>query len=657
MNRKNILTLIVSFLLLPLYSWADTKDELWKTIELDTFPYNYQYKYEKKTADKMLEELNLHLKTNSEDHDYELKTTLLYQALAGNKNKVDSLIKVSKLSSSPNTNELLATQLFIDWLSCDQYPDTKECQEKLKALQTFLRNNYITEDVNEAMKWHWINKMVTDSVLIDRESKDFIYTPQLDEKDNLPEYKGAVLSTHRFQNSTNVLISDGYNEPIRLFELDKKGKWKNITKEAHLDSIPGGQRMYAVDINNDGLQDIFIVRKMSSGRLFYLYPTLLVNQGDGTYLNLGKDIGFNVPQRANCACFLDANGDGRLDIFVGNENYGSQLYIQTDSLQFVESANQYGLITKPYKIRDCVAIDVNHDNQLDLLLSTYNYSNYAYIHETIGDKFPFFIDKAKDYNFFAPYKGGHFLVGDYNGNQNTNVIANTDHSTNDRDVISNILSGTYGPDEFPIMWNLENFNSTNTLEQYPLLTYSNTYLNIDKGNSRPYILFGGGKNWDEYYPLTFYQFLDDHYFYQLMKLKHQPNFVSSMTITPSIKTQQPVIWMKGGYVNSALKNNIATYLQNGNEGQFYRIQLIGKYRKDALGSKITLTTEDAKGKPTKRTRVIQITDSQGGGAGQEIWYLPQDSKIHSIEILWTDQKSQTFIPKKIKNNTITIIQE
>jgi hypothetical protein len=657
MNRKNILTLIVSVLLLPFSAWSNNSDDLWKTIELDTFPYNYQYKYEKITADKMLEELNMHLNPKSEDYDLVLKTTMIYQALAGNKSKVDSLIQVSKSYYSPTTKELIATQEFIDWLSCEQYPETKECQIKLKALQTFLRNNSISEDPNEAMKWHWINKMITDSVLIDRESKDFIYSPQLDEKDNLPEYNGAVLATNRFQNSNNILVSNGYHEPIKLFEQDKNGKWKNITHEAKLDSIPGGQRMYSVDINNDGLQDIFIVRKMSSGRPTFLYPSLLINQGNGTYLNLGKDVGFNIPQRANCACFLDANDDGKLDIFVGNENYGSQLYIQNKNLEFKESANQYGIVTKPYRIKDCVALDVNKDKHSDILLSTYNFTNYAYVYEKIEDKFPFFIDRAQEFNFFTPYKGGHFLVGDYNGDQKINVISNTDHSTNDKDVVFNILSGTYGPDEFPIMWTLDSFNLNNTVEQYPLLTYSNTFLNIDKGDSRPYILFGGGKNWDEYYPLTFYQFLDDHYFYQLMKLKHQPNFVNSMTITTSVKSQQPIIWMKGGYANSTLKNNIATYLQNENEGQFYRIQLEGKYRKDALGSKITLITEDSKGKTTQRTRLIQITDSQGGGAGQDIWYLAKDCKIKSIDILWGDQKSQSYIPKKIKNNLITIIQE
>ena len=131
-----------------------------------------------------------------------------------------------------------------------------------------------------------------------------------------------------------------------------------------------------------------------------------------------------------------------------------------------------------------------------------------------------------------------------------------------------------------------------------------------------------------------------------------------MTVTPNIKNQQPVIWMKGGYANSTLKNSISTYLQNENEGEFIRIELEGNYRKDALGSKITLTTEDVNGKTKQRTRIIQVTDSQGGGAGQDIWYLSKDSKVKSIDILWGDQKSQTFIPnKKIKNNTIKIIQE
>lgn len=657
MKRNVILLVIISFLFTPIYCWSSNSDDLWKTIQQDTFPYNYQYENEKITAQKMLEELNTHLKQSSEDYYQVLKTTLIFQALAGNYNTVDSLIKISKSELSQATNELIATQQFVDWLSCEQFPETVECQQKLKTLQTFLRNNFISEDPNEAMKWHWINKMITDSVLIDRESKDFTYAPQLDNEDNLPDYNGAVLATSRSQSSTNILISNGYRAPIRLFELEKNGSWKNITTEAKLDSIPGGHRMYSVDINNDGFQDIFVVRKISSGTLSYLYPTLLVNQGDGTYLNLGKDIGFNISQKANCACFLDANEDGKLDIFVGNENYNSQLYIQKDSLQFVESANQYGIITKPYKVMDCVAIDVNEDHKLDLLLSTYNYSNYAYVYQKIDNKYSFFIDQAKDFNFFAPYKGGHFFVGDYNGDQKNNVISNTDHSSFEKDVVFNILSGSYGPDEFPVMWNLEKFNLENTAEQYPLLTYSNTYLNIDKGNDRPYILFGGGKNWDEYYPLTFYQFLDDHYFYQLMKLKHQPNYVSSMTLTPSSKTQQPVIWMKGGFANSTLKNTVTTYLQNENEGEFILIDLEGKYRKDALGTKITLTTENDLGKITQRTREIQIVDSQGKGAGQNIWYLANDNKIKSIEIVWGDKNIQSFIPKKIKNNTITIIQE
>jgi hypothetical protein len=657
MNQNILLTLIVALLFTPKLSWTSNSDELWKTIQQDTFPYNYQYDYEKTTADQMLKELKTHLQPNSPDYYEVLKTTLIFQALAGNKNNVDSLIQLNKASNSPIKNELIVTQLMIEWLTCDQFPENSDCQEKLKALQTFLRNNFISEDINEAMKWHWVSKMVTDSVLIDHKSKDFQYTTQLVATDNLPEYNGAILASNRFPNSTNIIVSNGYREAIHMFELDNKGQWKDITTEAKLDSIPGGHRIYAVDINNDRLQDIFILRKIASGRPTFLHPTLLVNQGDGTYLNLGNNNGFNIPQRSNCACFLDANQDGKLDIFVGNENYNSQLYIQNDSLQFEESAYQYGLVTKPYRIKDCVAADINQDLLLDLLLSTFEYSNYAYVYEKVNDQYHFFINNSQTYGFSTPYKGGHFLVGDYNGNQKINIISNTDHSTNDKDVVFNILAGSSGPDEFPSMWKLDSFDVNNTLDQYPLLTYSNTYLNIDKGNARPFILFGGGKNWDEYYPLTLYQFLDDHYFYQLLKLEHQPLYVSSMTVTPNIKTQQPVIWMKGGFPNSTLKNSISSYLQNENEGEFIRILLEGNYRKDALGSQISVTTEDANGKLTQRTRILQVIDSQGGGAGQDIWYLPKDSKILNIDILWGDQKNQSYVPKRIKNNMITIIQE
>lgn len=631
-----------------------SKEELWKIIQSDTFPFLYQYDAEQKVAQKMLEELSRHATPHSEDYDLTLKTVLIYQALAGNISTADSLVQIKAKINSPITNELKATKLFIEWLPCAQFADEEKCSNKTKALQNFLKNNFISASLNEAMKWHWISKMVNDSVLIDHKSNDFIYSPQLDSKDNAPAYSGSILATHRTTNSTNILVSNGYREPIQLLELNKKGKWVNVTKNAMLDSIPGGHRMYSVDINNDGYQDILILRNITPGRLQYLYPSLLINQGDGTYTDISQE--FNVPQRSTCACFLDVNNDGKLDIFLGGESYGSLLFVQGENNKFTESANALGIATRPHRITDCAAYDINHDGHKDLLLGTYNHLDFVFEFKELNQQYPFFLNKSSEYNFQQLYSTGKFLIGDYDGNQSIDIITNTDHSSNEKDVVFNILSGTNGPEEYPQMRDLDNFSNLNIQEQYPLLTYMTTAVNIDKGDARPYILFGGGKQWDELYPLTLYQFLDNHYYYQLMSLKNQPNYISSMAITSFPKTQQPVLWLKGGFVNSALKNEISTYLQAENDGKFITIHLTGKNRKDALGARITVTT-NLNGKEIKRTRIIQATDSQGNGAGQNIWYISKGTQISNIEIVWPDNKKQVIAKVDNKKLNFHIIQE
>lgn len=632
-------------------------DNLWKTIQSDTFPHQLQYSQEKITAQKMLEELSTSISNTSEDYFQSLKTVLIYQSLSGNFPVADSLIRISSRNFPERKNELTATKLFLEWLPCAQYPESDICLKKKKALRDFLKNHLITKEHNEAMKWYWIGQMLSDSVKIERKHQDFIFSPQLDTQNNPLSYNGAVVATNRNPASINLLVSNDYREPLQLFEIDKKGTWTNITKVALLDNIPGGSRLYSVDINNDGFQDIVVLRNLPPGNPAYLYPSLLMNQKDGTYRDISTEAGLNLPQRSICACFLDANEDGRLDIFLGGDRAPSLLFIQSDSNKFIESAGTFGIVTKPHKVVDCAALDINKDHKTDLLLSTYNYTNLVYEYQKINHQYHFFVNQSQKYDFHLPYKGGNFMIGDFDGDQQTDVISNTDHSHSNKDVVFNLLSGKYAPDEYPLMRNLDNFNQLSPVQIHPLLTYSNTAIILDKGENRPYILSAGGRSWDEWYPLTFYQLNNDSGKHSLLSLPFQPAFINSMTITPLPKTNQPVIWMKGGYPNTALKNKLSTYLQAGNGGKFIQINLIGKVRKDALGATITVVTKDSGGKEIKRARIIQVTDSQGKGAGQNIWLIPYKSTVSSIEIKWSDGQIQIINKIEKNKNFFNIFQD
>ncbi len=658
MLKRIILFFAISSIFTFKYTYArSSQNDLWQIIQSDTFPYQLQYSQEKITAQKMLEELSSSISQATDDYFQSLKTVIIYQSLAGNIKTTDSLIHAYSEINPQKINELIAVKLFISWLPCIQSYEGEQCVEKKNTLQKFLKENFITSEHNEAMKWYWIGQMLSDTISIDHSNKDFIYSPQLDEKDNPPAFNGAVLAISRNPNAINILISNGYREPVRLFEINKKGIWTDITQTAQLDSIPGGHRMYSTDINNDGYQDILILRNLPSGRPAYLYPSLLINQKDGTYKDISHEAGFNIPQRSDCACFLDANNDGRLDIFLGGEGLPSLLFIQKDSNKFEESAGAYGIVTRPHKVVDCATYDINNDGNNDLLLSTYNYTNIVYEYQIINQQYPFFVNQSQRYDFHLPYKGNNFITGDFDGDQEIEIVSNTDHSYNDKDVIFNILSGKYQPDESPRMWNMDTLAPASTQDLSPVLTYSRAAVNIDKGNSRPHILSGGGRNWDEWYPISFYQFENDSDKHSLISLKNQPNYINSMTVTPLPNTGQPVIWVKGGYPNTLLKNKVSSYVQAYDGGKFISIHLTGKDRKDALGSKITVTIKNKNGAEVKRTRYIQAIDSRGNGAGQNIWYIPANSSIKSILVKWFNGKEQIIHNTFVKKPLVEIIEE
>jgi hypothetical protein len=64
-----------------------------------------------------------------------------------------------------------------------------------------------------------------------------------------------------------------------------------------------------VDVNNDGLLDLYVCR--------YNAPNLLyINQGDGTFREMARDFGLDVTDSSVMAAFCDYDRDGWLDVYI-----------------------------------------------------------------------------------------------------------------------------------------------------------------------------------------------------------------------------------------------------------------------------------------------------------------------------------------------------
>lgn len=125
-----------------------------------------------------------------------------------------------------------------------------------------------------------------------------------------------------------------------------------------------------VDLEGDGDADLFVSRV---GDVNSLYR----NDGDGTFTDVAQDVGLggaNPSFGTGPAVFFDANGDGRVDVYmaaVGAES--DRLYLQGADGRFVDRTQEAGVFQPPPsrlrngdQVHGLDVADVNGDGNLDL---------------------------------------------------------------------------------------------------------------------------------------------------------------------------------------------------------------------------------------------------------------------------------------------------
>ena len=126
------------------------------------------------------------------------------------------------------------------------------------------------------------------------------------------------------------------------------------------------------DINNDGLQDIYLTSNLNENKLY-------LNKGDFTFtdITITANVGGSKAWSTGVS-MVDINADGFLDIYVCNsgdvegDNKQNELFINNTDGTFTEKAVEYGLADLGYSTHASF-FDYDKDGDLDVYLLNNSY--------------------------------------------------------------------------------------------------------------------------------------------------------------------------------------------------------------------------------------------------------------------------------------------
>ena len=208
---------------------------------------------------------------------------------------------------------------------------------------------------------------------------------------------GVVMDDFDHDGFLDLMVSgSGLHSQLRYFHNNGNGTFTDLTDSAGLTGLFGGLNIIQGDYNNDGFVDVLVLRGGWLGKDGRHPHSLLRNNGNNTFTDVTEEAGLLTRHPTQTAVWFDYNGDGLLDIFIGNETVpGSgavdpcELFRNNGDGTFTECAAENGVAIVDW-VKAVVTGDFNNDGRPDLYLSSLVGPNHL-----LRNDGPVFNDKSR----------------------------------------------------------------------------------------------------------------------------------------------------------------------------------------------------------------------------------------------------------------------
>jgi hypothetical protein len=420
--------------------------------------------------------------------------------------------------------------------------------------------------------------------------------------------------------------------PLAYYRNLGNGAFEDRAEPAGLRDQLGGLNCVQADYNNDGWLDIFVIRGAWLGTP--MRPSLLKNNGDGTFSDVTQEAGLMDPLNAILARWSDYDNDGDLDLFIGCDLVRHRLYRNDGQGHFEDVAHQAGVDRQAF-CRGASWGDVDRDGSPDLLVTYFDRPPELYHNRGDGT----FEDVAKRWNVLEPDVGFSCWFWDYDNDGWLDVFA-TGYRHTITQMVKSSLHQPQNGETNRLYRNLEGKSFQDVSEEAGVAAACNpmgsNFADFDNDGFLDFYLGTGDPNYSSLIPNRMYRNVGGRRFADITFSSRTGHLQKGHGVACGD-------WDRDGNVDMFVQIGGATpgdqfqdaLFQNpGQHGnRWLNVKLIGsKTNRSAIGAHIKVVT--AGPEPQTIYRHVDSGSSFGANALEQFIGLGRAEKVASLEIEW-----------------------
>lgn len=418
------------------------------------------------------------------------------------------------------------------------------------------------------------------------------------------------------------------------------GTFEDRTLKAGLGDQLGGLNLVQADYDNDGHTDLFVPR----GAWLYrpMRPSLLRNNGDGTFTDVTEKAGLLDPVNSNAAAWSDFDNDGFLDLFVCCERQPNRLYRNKGDGTFEEVAERAG-VRDGKTSKGCAWIDYDNDGYPDLFVN--DLDGAARLYHNNRDRT--FTDVTDQMGITGPKNGFSCWAFDFDNDGHLDLFA-TCYDRSLEDVVKGLLGRPHGRESNRLFRNLGGKGFQDVTREAGLdmvfATMGSNFGDFDNDGYLDFYLGTGEPNLATLIPNRMFKNIGGKRFAEITV----PSGTGHLQKGHGVACGD---WDRDGNVDIFMETGGAGYsdryhnvlFQNPGQGNHWlTLKLVGKKtNRSAIGARIRVTT--AGEHPLTVHRHVSSGSSFGGNPLQQTVGLAQAGGRVTVEVSWpTSGTTQVF---------------